>query len=373
MYFQIVDNSKKCKKMYAGGDLLDFQEEPGLTGTWKHSLHLKNIENIKYAYVRSSGKGLPELCPDHYKKDWARISSRISSIVKSIKTSKCDLNNNCIYDFIPYNFLMSYLEIKEEIISHAFENIDSPPCHEILRKAHILTEEMNSHTNLYKGIFGRTNYGIFGTKTGRLSNAKSSIPVLTMKKEDRIHLEPTNDLFVEFDFNAAELRTLLALSGKRQPEEDIHDWNLRRIADKSATREDMKKRTFAWLYNPEARDSALESTYDRSWVKDNYWNGASVRTPFLRAFGADSRRALNYIVQSTSSDVCIEQAYKLREFFKDSKTKVCYLLHDSVILDYDKDDVDKFTQAREMFADTRFGEYRVNASIGRNFGQMRSV
>ena len=234
-----------------------------------------------------------------------------------------------------------------------------------------MTSEINSNNNLYQGKLRTTNYNIFGTKTGRLSNAKAQIPILTMKKQDRIFLEPQNDLFVEFDYNAAELRTLLALSGKDQPLEDIHDWNLLHTNNKSTTREEIKKRTFAWLYNPGARDSLLEGIYDRDSIKDNYWDGKRVKTPYFRVFESDDRRALNYIVQSTSSDVCIEQAYKLRNFFKNCKTKVCYLMHDSVIIDYDKKDIDKFAAAKEMFSNTRFGKYLVNASIGKNFGQMR--
>ena len=64
---------------------------------------------------------------------------------------------------------------------------------------------------------------------------------------------------------------------------------------------------------------------------------------------------------------------RLEVFFKKSKTKVCYLLHDSVILDFDKNDVDKFLKAKSIFENTRFGKYVVNASIGKDFGSMRRV
>ena len=82
---------------------------------------------------------------------------------------------------------------------------------------------------------------------------------------------------------------------------------------------------------------------------------------------------MNYIIQSTSSDVCIEQAYKLRNFFNGKRTNLCYLLHDSVILDFAKEDRDFFLEAKEIFSKTRLGNYRVNASIGKDFGNMRSL
>ena len=39
----------------------------------------------------------------------------------------------------------------------------------------------------------------------------------------------SNDWFVEFDYNGAEIRTLLSLAGKEQPEEDIHEFHMSNI------------------------------------------------------------------------------------------------------------------------------------------------
>ena len=48
-------------------------------------------------------------------------------------------------------------------------------------------------------------------------------------------------------------------------------------------------------------------------------------------------------------------------------------MHDSVILDFSKNDIGLFEEARKIFSQTRFGDYLVNASIGKNFGEMRSI
>jgi hypothetical protein len=358
--------------MYALNDFIDYQNLPELCRTWKHSAHLSDRDDVEYAYLYSPDGEVESVCPIFISDSWKDTSGKISAIMKSVITAQCNLKDHCIYDFIPPSILERFLKDKENVIRHVFENLERPEHYEILKKAHILTEEMNANGNLYDGQIKNTNYNIFGTRTGRLSNKKSAIPILTMKKEDRTSLEPSNDLFVELDFNAAELRTLLALSGKKQPANDIHDWNMQQ-ADGNITREEMKKRTFAWLYNPEARDPLLERLYSRDLVKDTYRYKDGVKTPFLRYIETDERRALNYIVQSTSSDVCIEQAYELRDFFKDCRTKVCYLLHDSVILDFAKEDIDKFLEAKRIFGDTRFGKYVVNSSIGKNFGEMKEI
>lgn len=370
MHFQIIDNNSKCKKVFADNRIFDFEPNDFFKKTWKHSIHIKDL-NVDYAYLYSGGDIL-NLCPAYFLETWKKHSNKISSILNSVRESKCDLENSCIYDFIPDRFLHDFLGSRDFIIKNTFENFKKPDHYDILKKAHVLAEEMNANLNWFGNVKKRTNYNIFGTKTGRLSNPKSGLPILTLKKEDRSLLKPSNDLFVEFDFNAAELRTLLALSEKEQPPEDIHDWNLSH-ANQKQTREEMKKRTFAWLYNPSASDRLLDGLYDRTAVLDKYVDKERLKTPFFRFFETEKRKSLNYLLQSTSSDVCIEQAYKVRSFFKKSKTKVCYLLHDSVILDFDKNDVDKFLKAKSIFENTRFGKYVVNASIGKDFGSMRRV
>ena len=194
-----------------------------------------------------------------------------------------------------------------------------------------------------------------------------------MKKEDRIKLKPTNDLFVEFDYNAAEIRTLLALNKHTQPTEDIHTWNATVVARGLTSREKMKKRFFAWLYNPKAEDHMLSRYYNRDSIVDTYWDGLEVKTPFNRRIACDRDHALNYLLQSTSSDICIEQAFRIRKIFKNCKTKICYLLHDSVVLDFAREDLGKFEEAKEAFGQTRLGNYKVSAKIGKNFKDMMEI
>jgi hypothetical protein len=341
--------------------------------TWKHSSHILDLETIpEYAYIWSRGN-LEGSCPSSLASDWEKISKRVSAIMKSVVASKCDIENTCIYDYIPERYLKKYLSTKEGIINSIFSKREKPNDYQALVRAHILTEEMNNNKNWFDGKLKTTNYGIFGTKTGRLSNKQAGIPILTMKKEDRVKLKPTNDLFVEFDFNAAEIRTLLALGRHAQPPEDIHSWNATVVAKGTITRDQMKKRFFAWLYNPKSDDQMLSRYYDRDALIGTHWDGKSVKTPYGRDIPCDRDHALNYLLQSTSSDVCIEQAFKVRKIFQDCKTRICYLLHDSVVLDFAREDLKKFEEARKAFGETKFGNYMVSAKLGKNFKDMTEV
>ena len=125
-----------------------------------------------------------------------------------------------------------------------------------------------------------------------MTTKKNSFPILNLKTELKKHVRPTNDVFLELDFNAAEVRTMLALQGHTQPEEDIHEWNIKNVFKKELSRDKAKTKLFAWLYNPESQ--AIQSDYyDRDNLRERYYDGEKVQTPFGRSIPAPVRKALN--------------------------------------------------------------------------------
>ena len=164
MYFQIIDNNEKCLKMFASGDIVDYKESHQLTRTWKHSKHLANREDVEYAYLYSPDGNIESVCPIFVWDAWKKSSDKISSVMKSIVTAKCNLEDHCIYDYVPPNLMHRYLLDKEVIIKSVFETLDKPEHYDILKKAHILTQEMNSSENMYNGELKNTNYSIFWDK-----------------------------------------------------------------------------------------------------------------------------------------------------------------------------------------------------------------
>ncbi|MDB4335889.1 hypothetical protein N9989_00290 [bacterium] len=393
MYFQVVDDKKECVAFYSDGVLKyeDINEKCKRTWGYTSSLFGKEIE---FANIYVSGDPLAAHCPEAISERFDKINKKLKAFNESIKTADIDMRDHCLFDLIPEKHICEFLECRNTITQHVFENYKRPENYSHLLSAVKLVddigcEELNidfarlkrdyhdqkvrRFLKKVKSIEHCVSYNVFGSKTGRLTTNKRSFPILNLDKDLRKYIRPRNDLFVEMDFNAAELRTLLALSGKPQPQLDIHEWNLQSLPGDSTTREEIKKRTFAWLYNPTARDSALESLYNRGWVKNNYWNGTRVRTPFSRYIETDERRALNYIVQSTSSDMCIEQAIKVNKFLEKKRSNIVFLMHDSIIIDCCASDRSDLKEILNIFKETRFGTYRVNLSIGKNFGEMRKV
>ena len=178
-------------------------------------------------------------------------------------------------------------------------------------------------------------------------------------------------MFLELDLNGAEIRTLLALSGKKQPNHDIHEYN-KEVLTGGSTRKEAKARFFAWLYNPEASDKDLEKLYNKDVYREFYKEGY-ITTPFNRKLKVDNRKALNYLTQSTTSDIVLESAYNIMNFLKGKNSFVAFTMHDSVVLDFCKKEHSLVTQIKNIFETNIFGNFLSTVSIGKNYGNLKEI
>ena len=343
MLFQTFDDKKNCSIVYAKNKLYfnDFPKD--LTKTWSYAESLKDKENVEYAQIFCEGKTLDEICPPHLQDEWEKVKSRLIACQRACKEAQLDLHDHCFYDMLPRFFLEELAQIKNKMCNFIFSNYKKPARYDsTLDLVKIITEikntklnvdysELNGHLHEFKVRQFVTNnkkgmpyidYNPFKTKTGRLATRSNSFPILTMDKAYRKILKPNNDWFMEFDFNAAELRVLLGLLEKEQPQEDIHEWNAKNVYSGRVTREEAKKRIFAWLYNPKSKDYLSNKTYDRDSVVQKYYNGDQVSTFFTRTIKADEHHALNYILQSTAADLFFKQMNKVWKLLKNRKSKI---------------------------------------------------
>lgn len=393
MIFQTLDDKEQCVAIYCDKKICKDVEMSGLSRTWNYAKYLDNLD-IKYANLYCLGESLDSICPEHLRNRWESISNKLKAFLISFGEAHVNLNENCFFDMVPERFLLEFCEIKNSITQHVFENYDKPKNYDFLvsltkmlhdikyQTLNIDYEPLHKKLENYKtrqffkkmqSIEHSIVYDISGTKTGRLTTKKNSFPIMTLSKAHREILKPKNDYFVELDFNAAELRTLLSLSGKHQPKEDLHEWNIENIYKNISSRDEAKKRIFAWLYNPESVDQFANSVYDRDAVIEKYFNGSQVYTIFDRHIQADRHHALNYIIQSTTSDLFLRQAIKIWEILQDRKSEVSFCIHDSLVIDYSVEENDIFKELVETFSTTFLGEFKTNVSIGTNFADMRKI
>ena len=391
MLFQTFDDKKDCIAIYAQGKMHAKNYPRDISQTWEYSESLVD-KDIEYAKHYCGGLTLSEACPDHYKKEWDQVSQRLQAFHRSVKEARLNLNDHCFFDLLPEHFLLEYGRIKNKICNYVFKNYEKPENYDfIVSLVKVLTEIKNSKLNVDTSILKnrrhefRTrqfirkinetspyiNYNAYGTKTGRLT--AKSFPILTMDKSYRKILKPNNEWFLEFDFNAAELRVMLSLLGHEQPQEDIHEWNAQNVFKGTLTREKAKKRTFAWLYNEKSKETSLNSIYDRNKIKEKYWDGEKVRTVFNREIESDEYHAINYIIQSTAADLFLRQMIKVWEILRDRKSHIAFCLHDSLVIDFSDEDVDIINDLKNAFANTPLGEFKINTFGGKDFGNMKRM
>tara|TARA_R110002074_G_scaffold224756_1_gene396252 strand:+ start:1373 stop:2554 length:1182 start_codon:yes stop_codon:yes gene_type:complete len=390
MLFQTFDNKEKCPMVYKAPL---FQDNVTLecTQTWSYASYLKN-ENIQYAQLFVNGASLEEVCPPEHLEKYYRTLASIEAIVRSAIITKINLDETCIYSLLPEHVLLAWAETKNEVCKFIFENYQKPKNYDhLLKITKMITEfgrqplDLNleimdritvQDKNTYKQIKdakAHITYEQFKTRTGRLSTKKHSFPIMTLAKKYRKVLAPTNHWLFELDFNACELRTALALLSQPQPEEDLHEWNLQNVFKGVKDRETAKKSIFAWLYNPNSNDEKVSHIYDRGKLKTLYFMGDKVVTPFDREIPCDEEHAVNYVVQSTAADLLFEQMYKVWEFLESRKSFIKFCNHDSIVIDLHEDDQYEVNNIKQLFSHTRFGEYKVNCTGGKNWSEMRKL
>ncbi len=251
------------------------------------------------------------------------------------------------------------------------ESVEKPKDYDILHKIHVVVTEICKRNIKVGNVKEKIIYDMFSSATGRLATLRGSYPILNISKEERSVITPENDLFLELDLNGAEIRTLLSLSGQQQPNYDIHEFNKDRCFP-DLSRKEVKSKFFAWLYNPNAVDYELEKIYNKDIYKD-YFKNNKVLTPFNRELDVDERKALNYLLQSTTSDIVLENTYNIMRTLRGRRSKVAFTMHDSVVLDFAREDYTMVKDIKEIFETNMLGNFVSTVSIGKNFGNLKEI
>ena len=388
MLFQAIDDKSECIGIYADGKL-HFENFPDeLTKTWRYT-GARPDDTVEYAWIYAGGGDLKTVCPNEYAEELAQTERKLRAYVKTFKIAKINLNDHCIFDLVPHDFLKRFCEVKNRITEHVFDTRDKPENYQHLcdvekllykmrynklnlnaadcRHLMLSTLERNKAQDLAKN-YQYIDYNLFGTVTGRLTTRPGSFPILTLKKEFRKLLKPNNDLFVALDYNGAEVRTFLELAGEEQPDHDIHDWNVRNVFANALTRDEAKIEFFGWLYNS-IEHPDLGKAYNKAKVLDEWYDGEYIITPYQRKIAVDDFRALNYLIQSTTADRVLSKAVIIDKILEDRKSFVSHILHDEIVIDFDNEDRDIIMDVKAVFEDG----YVATMKAGRNYFELSEL
>ena len=391
MIFQILDDKRDCLGLFSNGEFYYGQIKRAFESTWDWSPHLSD-DDYEYARVWCGGKTLEEACPKHLTERLEVHKKRVKNFVNAANVAKINLEDVCLFDIIPEQALNHWCQVKNEICEYVFETYTKPANHKFMIDINKLVYEISNNPvilnknklfkyqkadykarSLWKNFGEKTpyiSYDIYGAVTGRLTTKTNSFPILNLKKEIADVVVPKNDAFIQFDFNGAEIRTLLSLSGEPQPQEDIHEFNAKIL---KCSRAEAKKKFFAWFYNPNKKNKELAKFYKRDVVLEKHYVDGVVMTPFGRKIVADDFHSFNYLLQSASSDNCLSQAVKLNKFLNGRKSFVHSVVHDSVTIDFHGEDRDLVSHIKQIFEDTRLGEFKSSMHIGKNYKDMELI
>jgi hypothetical protein len=392
LYFQTIDDKSECIGVYTNGKLHFDNLPTDLTRTWKYTGSLKH-NDCDFAYLYAKGNTLKECCPANLQPSLEHSEKHLRAYLKSFKIAKINLRDHCIFDLVPEDFLKGFCEVKNKITEHVFETYEKPEHYAHLLSIHRLLHKISYQTlnlsnssckNLHM-TSGRSlkakkllagpqhiDYDLFGTVTGRLTTRKNSFPMLTIGKEFRQLLKPQNDWFLSLDYNAAEVRTFIALSGKEQPTVDVHDWHRSNLIKKDISREEAKVRFFAWIYNHSSSVTDFDS-YDRNSVVEKNYSDGIITTPFKRKIKVDRFKALNYLIQSTTSDLVLERALAIDKFLEGKRSFISHIVHDEIVIDLAAAENDLSGDLKEIFAKNKLDTFRVNLKAGKDYYNLETL
>lgn len=403
MLFQTLDDKRECVGVYLDGKLMHDKLPESLTRTWDYSTFLQDT-SVEFAKIYCGGKSLEDVCPTRLSAQWTTVRDRLRAYHRSFQIAKVPLSENCFFDLVPERFLLDYCEVRNRITQHVFDSYERPANYDFTRSLvaaldEIRYQRLNISMDGIRDVYHKAGtrkflkkiqkyspyckYNVWGTKTGRLTTHPGTFPILTLDKQYRSVLKPNNDWFLELDYNAAELRVAMALAGREQPHEDIHQWNIDNIFG-DMDRQEAKRRIFGWLYgsknisgslgtSDETVEKLLEETYGRKRIVSSHWTGTHVNTRFGRSIPSDHHHALSYIIQSSCVDVVLRRLVEINERLRDSRTRIAFTLHDSIVLDLADEDRGLIPELINLFGQNELGRFKVNVQVGRDFGKMKAL
>jgi DNA polymerase I-like protein with 3'-5' exonuclease and polymerase domains len=131
-------------------------------------------------------------------------------------------------------------------------------------------------------------------------------------------------------------------------------------------RSEAKTTFFAWLYNP-ASIEIQSPEYNRDKALQKYYENGVITTPYGRQMIVEDKKALNYLIQSTTADLVLEKAVQIDELLTNKKSFISHIVHDEIVLDISHDERDLISEIKEVFSNNQLGSYLVNLKVGKNY------
>jgi len=203
----------------------------------------------------------------------------------------------------------------------------------------------NPEFNISKGKI-YSQYNLY-TTTGRPSNSYNHINFVALDKNngERLCYKPTNDYFIEFDFQGYHPRLIGELIKFDFPEGQTTYEYLGKILGVSV--EKAKELTFKQIYGGVWEDYKYKPFFkevniliDEIWDDFNYGKQYGTKNRIFRPSNIDASQTklFNYIIQSIETSKNVEMIDEILKILSNKKTKLVLYTYDSFLFDFDKSD-----------------------------------
>lgn len=213
-----------------------------------------------------------------------------------------------------------------------------------------------------------TSYNLYNA-TSRPTNAFNSVNFAAIPKTEqhRKCFHPTNDYFVEFDFDGYHLRLLSEQIGYELTDESAHKqlakqyFNKEEITDEEYNQ--AKQINFHAIYGKIPEKYAFLDVFTKidGFIK-GLWteyetNGRVLapisNKPFTKALkNMNPQKLMNYIMQSLETSRNILILKEVLRYLQDKKTKVVLYTYDALLFDYNKEDGKKTLEKLQEILET---------------------
>ena len=288
---------------------------------------------------------------------------------------------------IPEGIILQYGRGLADLTQAIFEKRTKPNNYSFLLDERDLVEGIwNQELNLLsppqdKKILPRVMYDMYKGVTGRLNHAPRSFPILSLARERRGMVAPSNDLFVEYDMQSADFRTFLYLFSenpeKFQDKQDLYE------DIPGSSRAEKKQKVFQTIYATHEnaflkRHDVFPKALDRIFKEDE--NYVWVHSPFGREIRIDKSKGslehliVSYLIQSVTNDIMIQKAVEVKKMLKDTKSRIAFLIHDCFVVDFAKEDYDRFgLDIRNAIQYCDQGRFFWHEKAGKTLGELEPV
>lgn len=243
-------------------------------------------------------------------------------------------------DFLDQKNMWNFYTEYKQACLYLYEKYNAISDYEQLAKAFIVSEHIHENYLIYNNSPVKVSFNPF-TDYGRYGLNAGSFNILSLSKERRYKLvAPKDYMFFEFDFNAFEIRVLLAILKINQPKGDLYEF-LHSMSYDFRQREQFKQFLISSIYSKNEHKTVLfKFLKARNFYQKYPLIDGSVRNIFGKKMDSDEYHLMSRILQSTAAYILYQQLFELMIYMHKNalKSKLSFCIHDSVCLLIHKDE-----------------------------------